>query len=82
MRSNKFSLLRLTLESAYVLVSIKIDNRTFFFHLVAPIMELKPNCGSDRAWVWSTPADFADQEPKPELLAIRFRDSESKLIIN
>ena len=45
-------------------------------------MELKPNCGSDRAWVWSTPADFADQEPKPELLAIRFRDSESKLIIN
>ena len=42
-------------------------------------MELKPNCGSDRAWVWSTPADFADEESKPELLAIRFANAESKL---
>ena len=41
-------------------------------------MELKPNCGSDRAWVWSTPSDFADEEQKSELLAIRFANSESK----
>ena len=41
-------------------------------------MKLQPNCGSERAWVWSTPADFADEEPKPETLAIRFANAESK----
>ena len=45
---------------------------------VQPQMELKPNCGSDRAWVWTSTSDFADGEPKPELLAIRFANSESK----
>jgi Ran-binding protein 1 len=44
---------------------------------VLPHLDLKPNCGSDRAWVWSTPADFADEEPKPELLAIRFANAEN-----
>jgi len=44
---------------------------------VMPELELKPNCSSDRAWVWSTPADFADEEPKGELLAIRFANAES-----
>ena len=34
-------------------------------------MILKPNCGSERAWVWSTPADFADEEQKQELLALK-----------
>lgn len=47
-----------------------------------PNMELKPNCGSDRAWVWNTTADFADGECKQELLAIRFGNAESKLPIN
>ena len=46
-------------------------------HYVLPHMELKPNCGSARAWVWSTPADFADEEAKPELLAIRFANEEN-----
>jgi hypothetical protein len=40
-------------------------------------MELKPNCGSDRAWVYSVPADYADEEIRPELLAIKFANSES-----
>jgi len=40
-------------------------------------MELKPNCGSDRAWVYSVPADYADEEIRPELLAIRFANPES-----
>ncbi|XP_035233136.1 ran-specific GTPase-activating protein-like [Stegodyphus dumicola] len=40
-------------------------------------MELKPNSSSDRAWVWSTMADFADEEPKPELLAIKFANAEN-----
>lgn len=41
-------------------------------------MELKPSAGSDRAWVWNTLADFADESPKPELLAIRFLNAESE----
>ncbi|XP_068617078.1 ran-specific GTPase-activating protein [Brachionichthys hirsutus] len=39
-------------------------------HHITPTMELKPN--SERAWVWNTLADYADESPKPELLAIRF----------
>ncbi|XP_025089393.1 ran-specific GTPase-activating protein-like [Pomacea canaliculata] len=46
-------------------------------HHITPIMQLKPNCGSDRAWVWSTLADFADEEAKEELLAIRFANAEN-----
>lgn len=46
-------------------------------HYILPQLELKPNCGSDRAWVWSTPAEFADEEPKAELLAIRFANVEN-----
>ena len=42
-------------------------------------MKLKPNCESDRAWVWSVPVDFADETPKPELLAVRFANAESVL---
>lgn len=43
-----------------------------------PLMELKPNAGSDRAWVWNTHADFADEKPKAEMLAIRFLNAESE----
>ncbi|KAM4710419.1 ran-specific GTPase-activating protein [Discoglossus pictus] len=46
-------------------------------HYVTPTMELKPNAGSDRAWVWNTYADYADESPKPELLAIRFLNAEN-----
>uniref|UniRef100_F7EZV6 Ran-specific GTPase-activating protein n=1 Tax=Monodelphis domestica TaxID=13616 RepID=F7EZV6_MONDO len=46
-------------------------------HYITPLMELKPNAGSDRAWVWNTYADFADESPKPELLAIRFLNVEN-----
>uniref|UniRef100_A0A668ADI3 Ran-specific GTPase-activating protein n=1 Tax=Myripristis murdjan TaxID=586833 RepID=A0A668ADI3_9TELE len=46
-------------------------------HHIIPMMELKPNAGSDRAWVWNTLADFADECPKPELLAIRFLNAEN-----
>nr|XP_043878315.1 ran-specific GTPase-activating protein-like [Solea senegalensis] len=41
-------------------------------HCFIPMMELKPNAGNNRAWVWFTPADFADGCPKPEILAICF----------
>nr|XP_046241718.1 ran-specific GTPase-activating protein [Scatophagus argus] len=46
-------------------------------HHITPAMELKPNTGSDRAWVWNTLADYADECPKPELLAIRFLNAEN-----
>ena len=48
-----------------------------FFDSVTKDMELKPNCGSDRAWVWTVAADYADEEPKNETLAIRFGNAES-----
>jgi hypothetical protein len=33
----------------------------------------------DRAWLWSVAADYADEEAKPETLAIRFANAESKI---
>lgn len=48
---------------------------------VQPEMELKPNCGSEKAWVWTTQADFADGEAKAELLAIRFANAESRSFV-
>ena len=44
-------------------------------------MELKPHSSSEKAFVWSTPADYADEEPKPETLAIKFGNIESKLTV-
>jgi len=46
-------------------------------HSILPWMDLRPNCGSQKAWVWKTQADFADalceeDKPKQETLAIRF----------
>jgi len=46
-------------------------------HIVTEDMELNPNVGSDRSWVWNVAADFADGEAKQELLAIRFANSEN-----
>lgn len=41
-------------------------------HYITADMLLKPNAGSDRSWVWNA-IDYADEEPKPEQLAIRFK---------
>lgn len=41
-------------------------------------MKLAPNVGSDRSWVYNTPADVSEGEPRAELLAIRFASSERK----
>ncbi|XP_035680539.1 ran-specific GTPase-activating protein-like [Branchiostoma floridae] len=46
-------------------------------HYITPHMEFKLNCGSDRALFWNVTADFADEEPKAELLAIRFANAEN-----
>ncbi|EDV28515.1 uncharacterized protein TRIADDRAFT_6846, partial [Trichoplax adhaerens] len=44
-------------------------------HYVSPDMKLIPSAGSDKAWVWTTSCDFADEVSTPENLAIRFKDS-------
>ena len=45
--------------------------------LVFKQMKLVPNVGSDRSWVWSTPADMSEGEARPEQLAIRFATPEN-----
>ena len=42
-------------------------------HQITTDMKLQPNAGSDRSWVWSTLADFSEQECKAEQLAVRFK---------
>ncbi|KAJ1658064.1 Ran GTPase binding protein Sbp1 [Dispira simplex] len=46
-------------------------------HLITDDMNLSPNIGSDRSWVWNVAADISDGEPQQELLAIRFANSEN-----
>ena len=54
-------------------------NSNFSFFLVTKDMDLQPNCGSDRAWVWKAD-DYADEAIKTETLAIRFANAESKFV--
>lgn len=44
-------------------------------HLVSPFVELSPNVGSDRSWVF-TASDFAEEELKTETFAIKFGNAE------
>jgi len=46
-------------------------------HFVSPGMKLSEHSGSDRAWVWTCPADFSEEEAKEEVFAIRFANSEN-----
>jgi len=41
-------------------------------HSLLPKMEIRNHASSDKALLWSTPADFADGESKPETFCIRF----------
>lgn len=43
-------------------------------------MKLNPSYGSDRAWVWTTMADVSDNEPKVEILAIKFMNADGKFL--
>jgi len=45
-------------------------------HLVSPHVELKPNVGSDRSWLF-TAADFAEEELKTETFALKFANAEN-----
>ena len=48
---------------------------------MSPDIKLLPSAGSDRAWVYTVNADFADEEAKVEQLAIRFKNAESKCMV-
>ena len=40
-------------------------------------MQLKPNVGSDRSWVYTAPHDLSEGTPTTELLAVRFANAEN-----
>lgn len=46
-------------------------------HLILKEMELKPNVGSDRSWVYTAPFDLSEGAPQTELLAVRFANAEN-----
>ena len=43
-------------------------------------MKLSPNVGSDRSWVWNAAADVSEGEPEAQTLAIRFANTDSKML--
>ena len=44
-------------------------------------MEIKPLESNEKALVWKTPSDYADEESKAETLCIKFGKPESKFKI-
>jgi len=46
-------------------------------HVITPEMTLRPMVGSEKAFVWFTPADAADEEPVHQTLAARFSSKEN-----
>jgi len=64
-------------ESARILMRREKTLKVCANHFILPWMNMKPNCGSDKAWVWVTKADFADEEPKQETLALKFGSVEN-----
>ena len=45
-------------------------------HVISADMELKPFPNSDRAWLWTTLADFSEEVTAAETVAARFRTNE------
>ncbi|KAI0722927.1 RanBP1 domain-containing protein [Earliella scabrosa] len=46
-------------------------------HAITSDMRLQPNIGSDRSWVWKVAADYSENPPTSETLAIRFANAEN-----
>jgi len=46
-------------------------------HSITLEMNLQPNIGSDRSWVWKVAADYAEAQPTSETFAIRFANSDN-----
>ena len=54
-------------QSARILMRREKTLKVCANHHITPWMDMKRNCGSKKAWVWKTQADFADEEPKQEV---------------
>jgi len=48
-------------------------------HYVVPGLELNEMVGTDRAWMWNCPMDYSEEEPQPDIFAIRFANHENAL---
>ena len=48
-------------------------------HWITEDMELRTNSTSDRSWVWQTLADFSEETPSQEKLAVRFKQPDTAL---
>jgi len=48
-------------------------------HYLMARMEIRSHASSEKALLWSTPADYADGESKPETFCIRFGKAESTM---
>jgi len=44
-------------------------------HLITSDLNLQPNVGSERSWVWKVAADYSEDPPTSETLAIRLSNS-------
>lgn len=49
-------------------------------HFITPWMTLEPCKGTEKAFIYTVAADFADEEPKNECFAIKFGSVDSNLI--
>jgi len=46
-------------------------------HFLLPEFKLTEHVGSDRAWVWTCPSDFSEEESREEVFAIRLTSPEA-----
>ena len=62
-------------DEQHLIRIIMYQERTFVPHLdhyVRPEIELKAM--NDRSWMWMTPLDFSEEEPRPAIFALRFKN--------
>eukprot|EP01088_Endostelium_zonatum_P009203 TRINITY_DN22406_c0_g1_i1.p1 TRINITY_DN22406_c0_g1~~TRINITY_DN22406_c0_g1_i1.p1 ORF type:complete len:186 (+),score=63.39 TRINITY_DN22406_c0_g1_i1:88-645(+) len=46
-------------------------------HFILPSIKIEVNSGSDRAWMYTTPADFSEGSANTEILAFKFSNPEN-----
>lgn len=68
LRHNEHKLLRLLMRQEKTM-------KVICNHAIDPRIELRPNAGNDRSWVWHA-FDFAGGELEETMFAIRFADSD------
>ncbi|KAI8852026.1 putative YRB1-ran-specific GTPase-activating protein [Chytridium lagenaria] len=66
-----------TTKKARVLMRRDKTHKICANHYITQEMSLSANVGSDRSWVYSVAADFAEGESRAEMLAVRFANSEN-----